>query len=93
MEGELIIGKILPERNIWDSIQTSPDFRGNAGPDGHYLQVPIKRSWFRSFWCKHYSRVQFQRTDHRGGPGWMSDSFAGTCCQDCGLVLEERQTY
>lgn len=44
--------------------------------------------------CMHKGAPRrFHRTDSRGGPGWMSDTYEGECCPSCGKILAEKRIY
>jgi hypothetical protein len=45
-----------------------------------------------AFFCSHFSKDSFRRTDHRGGPGGFADNFEGTFCMACGRILNETLT-
>ncbi len=68
--------------NLWDRVYFEP---GTA--------VPKRRLLYGLTKCPHATTIIYSRTDHRPGPGWMSDSYEGTCCADCGRVLSETLVY
>ena len=44
--------------------------------------------------CMHNGTPRrFRRTDSRGGPGWMSDTYEGECCPSCGKIIAEKRIY
>ena len=44
--------------------------------------------------CMHNGTPRrFRRTDSRGGPGWMSDTYEGERCPSCGKILAEKRIY
>lgn len=56
--------------------------------------LSIKRRVLRGLLtCRHRARLAYKRVDYRPGPGWMSDSYEGIVCIECGRVMEERRTY
>ncbi len=69
----------LEYHNLWDSVYTETEIRRRVG--------------YGLLFCDHEDRERYSRTDHRGGPGWMSDSYAGEVCVTCRRKLNERQTY
>lgn len=77
-EDGLVIGQVL-RRSLFDSVRML---------DGCEIPEPHAGS------CSHAGSIrQFVRTDSRGGPGWMSDSYEGAVCGVCGVVLSERKIY
>lgn len=52
---------------------------------------PVNYRW--RWMCPHAKTTSYVRTDHRPGPGWMSDSYAGTACCDCGKIITETKVY
>lgn len=57
------------------------------------VQVPKVRPWFGVV-CRHRGSVRaYTRTDSTEGSGWMSDSYDGTVCMDCGRILFEKKVY
>jgi hypothetical protein len=69
---------ILAKNNIWDTVYTS---------------VNVKRKLIKSFFCKHKDTVKYKRTDHRSGPGFMSDSYEGIVCVNCGRIVKEIRVF
>lgn len=56
-------------------------------------QQPKRRRLFGLLRCRHPRTTTYVRTDHRPGPGWMSDSYQGVVCQECGWVISEKRIY
>jgi hypothetical protein len=79
--------RILPKHSIWDSIHISKNKYGVDDSD------MLSRSWLFSFFCEHILSLEYTRTDHRPGPGWMTDTYEGLCCKMCGKILKEKQIY
>jgi hypothetical protein len=71
--------RCVPCKNLWDSV---------------YEDQPITRlSMAKRVACTHERLTKYQRTDHRPGPGWMSDAYEGVACVDCGAVIHEVKVY
>lgn len=59
--------------------------------DTVHVGRPVARV-YRPF-CDHKDHTWFSRTDHRPGPGLMSDSYSGVVCCACGNILQQTKTY
>lgn len=70
--------RILPKTKLYDSVWT---------------KCSIVRNWLHSFTCDHPHKTNFTIVDHRPGPGWMSDTYEGSCCRTCGRILKCERTY
>ncbi len=68
--------------SLWDSVHMKEQG----------VEIPTTKP-FMSIFCSHKKTGRFVRTDSRGGPGWMSDSYEGTVCMDCGIITKEEKVY
>jgi len=80
----------------WYHRPRKPRFLRTTLYDSFYMKgkapAPLVRPWL-SLVCGHSSSHEFCRTDTREGPGWMSDSYEGRVCAQCGRILTERKVY
>ena len=69
----------LPEHRLMDSVHTNVEI--------------TRKNFFTRLVCPHDNHTDFVWIDHRGGPGWMSDTYQGKVCTDCGHILKIEKTY
>lgn len=47
-----------------------------------------------SYLCGHLrSQRDYTMTDSTEGSGWMSDTYKGICCGDCGKIIRTKRVY
>lgn len=71
--------RILPINDIFNTVYIIPSVP----------RIAVSRSWIRSWWCKHFSTVEYARIDAAGTPVEESDNYEGKCCINCGKILHE----
>ncbi len=84
--------KFLPAHSLRHSVYlVEPIAVGESNTViSRYAQPPRR---LMSLFCHHTRRIRYERTDHRTGPGCMSDTYEGEACAACGRILNERKTY